>query len=145
MIKQSLFFLASFLISCNLFSQPIIHSFSPLSGPVGTVVHIKGTGFKDVASQNTVYFGAVKAVVQNATDTTMTVSVPAGATFQPVTVTIDYLTAYSLNSFIVTYPGGEGPFTNASFLPKANLFTGNYPHSVALSDFNGDGKADLLV
>jgi hypothetical protein len=145
MFKQFFSFLTALLISCNLFSQPIINSLSPLSGPVGTVVHIKGAGFKDVSSQNTVYFGAVKAVVQNATDTALTVAVPTGATFQPVTVTTDNLTAYSLNSFIVTYPGGKGSFTNASFLPKVNLFTGIYPHSVALSDFNEDGKADLLV
>jgi hypothetical protein len=144
-MKKSFFLLISCLLTLNLFSQPVIHSFSPLSGPVGTTVLIEGAGYKAAANQNIVYFGAVKAVIQSATDTTLTVVVPAGATFQPVTVTAGNLTAYSVNSFIVTYPGGSGPFTARSLLPKADLTTGIYPHSVSLSDFNGDGKPDLLV
>jgi hypothetical protein len=144
-MKKTFFLLISFLLTLNLFSQPVIHSFSPLSGPVGTTVLIEGAGFKAAANENIVYFGAVKAIIQSATDTTLTVVVPAGATFQPVTVTAGNLTAYSVNSFIVTYPGGSGPFTARSLLPKADLTTGIYPHSVSLSDFNGDGKPDLLV
>jgi hypothetical protein len=144
-MKQTFFLLISFLLTIKIFSQPVIHSFSPLSGPVGTTVLIEGAGFKAVANENIVYFGAVKAVIQSATDTTLSIVVPAGATFQPVTVTAGNLTAYSVNSFIVTYPGGSGPFNNSSLLPKANLTTGIYPHSVSLSDFNDDGKPDLLV
>ncbi|HEV2831773.1 MAG TPA: FG-GAP-like repeat-containing protein, partial [Hanamia sp.] len=144
-MKKSFFLLISFLLTLNLFSQPVIHSFSPLSGPVGTTVLIEGAGFRAAANENFVYFGAAKAVIQSATDTTLTVVVPAGATFQPVTVTAGNLTAYSVNSFIITYTGGSGSFNAASLLPKANLTTGIYPHSVCLSDFNGDGKPDLLV
>lgn len=137
--------LISLLFTVHLFSQPVIHSFAPATGPVGTTVIIKGNGFTTTPTDNIVYFGAVKATVSNANDTTLAVTVPVGATFQPITVTTDNLTAYSINSFIVTFAGGGSSFTSTSFLPKLNLEAGIYPHSICLADFNGDGKTDVLV
>ncbi len=137
--------LISFLFSITLFAQPVINLITPGSGPIGTAVTIKGTGFSTTPANNIVYFGAVQSVVSGSTDTTVFVTVPAGATFQPVTVTTNNLTAYSTNPFIVTFPGGGGLFTSTSFQPKIDFTTGNYPHSIALADFNGDGKTDVLV
>lgn len=137
-------FLPSLLLSVNLFSQPIINSFSPFFGPVGTIVTIRGTGFGSTTAANLVYFGAVKSDISVASDTLLKVIAPAEATFSPITVTTNNLTAYSVNSFILTY-GGAGSFSTSSFLPKTDLTTGIYPHSVILGDFNGDGKSDLLV
>lgn len=136
--------LLSFLTTA-LLSQPVIQSFSPSSGTIGTTVTIKGSGFIPVASSNIVYFGAVRANVTGSTDTTVIVTVPAGASYQPISVTVNNLTAYTTNPFMETFAGGAGPFVPGSFLPKSDFTTGMYPHSVAMADFNQDGKVDILV
>lgn len=136
--------LFAFLVS---FSQPIIQSFQPASGQVNTPVTITGTGFSAVATDNIVYFGATRATVTASTATTITTSVPVGATYQPITVTTNNLTGYSVLPFVVTGNGnGAGqPLTSTSFVPSQNFTTSYYPHGVALGDFNQDGKADLVV
>jgi len=45
-----------FLFVTDLFSQPVINFFTPTSGPVGTTVTIKGTGFSTIPANNIVYF-----------------------------------------------------------------------------------------
>jgi hypothetical protein len=142
---RKMIFFAIILFSTVAFSQPVINSFSPVSGPVGVAVTIKGMGFSATPALNTVYFGAIKATVSSSTDTTIIASVPVGTTYQPITVTTNNLTAYSVNSFIVTFSGGGGPFISTSFLPKVDQAAGIYPHSVAIADFNNDGKSDVLV
>src|SRR5690606_4011536 len=68
-------------------AHPVITAVSPASGPVGTPVTIKGTGFAATAADNVVFFGATMAEVTEATSTSLTVTVPAGASYQPVSVT----------------------------------------------------------
>lgn len=65
---------------------PVITLFSPTSGPVGATVTINGSGFSATANQNIVFFGATKAVVTVASTTSLTVTVPAGATYEPISV-----------------------------------------------------------
>src|SRR4051812_13287518 len=69
---------------------PVITSFSPSSGPVGTVVTITGGNFSASAGDNIVYFGAVKTAVTSATSTSLTVTIPPGTTYQPFTVTTNH-------------------------------------------------------
>src|SRR3954469_1582623 len=103
---NSFLFLFSFLLGKDVSAQkPVISSFSPIRGNVGSVVVISGTNFSPVAANNIVFFGDVKATVTNASVTSLSVVVPAGATFKPISVTVNSLTAYSLNPFIVTFPG----------------------------------------
>jgi hypothetical protein len=144
-MKRYISLLISLLFIIPLFAQPVISNFSPGSGPVGTSVIIQGTGFNPVAANNTVYFGGVKAPVTGGNDTSLVVTVPSGATYQPVSVTSNNLTDWSVNPFVVTFSGGGGGFSSTSFIPKINLTAGMYPHSVVLADFNGDGKNDLFV
>jgi hypothetical protein len=66
---------------------PVITSFSPETGTVGTTVTITGSGFDPTPANNIVYFGATRAVVSAATATSLTVTVPYGATYQFITVT----------------------------------------------------------
>lgn len=79
--------------------------FSPASGPVGTIVTITGSNFSQVAPHNVVYFGKVRAIVSTATSSSLTVSVPFGATFTPITVIVNSLTAYTAQPFEVTFTG----------------------------------------
>lgn len=97
--KKLVFFAVIFLITHQLFAQPSITAFTPASGPVGLTVKISGKGFSNTASDNIVYFGAVKAKVSSASTTALTVTVPAGATYQPVSVTTKNLTSYSNRPF----------------------------------------------
>ena len=123
---------------------PSISSFSPANGPVGTSVTITGANFSTTLASNTVYFGATKATVTGATTTQLTVTVPIGATYQPITVTVNGFTAYSSKPFILTFPGG-GVIDANTFLPKVDFTTGTIPGDVTIGDVDGDGKPDLAV
>lgn len=134
--------------SLHLFSQPTISSFTPTSGPVGSTVTITGTNFSTTSSNNIVFFGAVRASVSAATTTSLTVSVPAGATYQPITVSVNNLTAYSPKPFIITFSGATPEFTSQSFEYAArvdsvdsNIETTKY----AIGDIDNDGKIDVVT
>ncbi|MDP2886152.1 MAG: FG-GAP-like repeat-containing protein [Ignavibacteria bacterium] len=128
----------------HLFAQPTITSFTPTNGPIGTTVTITGNNFDPTAANNIVYFGAVKATVSSASSTSLTVKVPIGATYQPITVTVSGLTAYSNAPFVVTFTGG-GSITSSSFASKVDFAAGTNPWGLAIGDIDGDGKTDLAV
>src|SRR5205085_673688 len=87
---------------------PTVTGFSPPAGPVGTSISITGSGFSATPADNIVYFGATKAVVSAATTTSMTVTVPIGATYQPISVQTYELTGFSYKPFLPTFTGGNG-------------------------------------
>jgi len=129
----------------TFFLQPVITSFSPASAAAGATVTITGTGFSSTAANDIVYFGSVRALVNTASTTSLTVSVPVGATYSPITVTTGALTAYSAMAFSSIFMGGDTALYSNSFAGPV-LFPG-YPqptNHVALYDFDGDGKPDIL-
>ncbi len=69
-------------------SSPSITSFTPLSGPVGTVVTINGANFDPIENNNIVSFNGVDGYVYGSTTTSITVEVPAGADTGPITVNV---------------------------------------------------------
>jgi 6-phosphogluconolactonase (cycloisomerase 2 family) len=144
MKKYSLIFLG---VCASLISiaQPTITSFSPASGPVGTIDTIFGTNFSTTAASNIVYFGATRATVSSAIATRLIVTVPASATFQFITVQTGGLTAYSSKPFIVTFTSSGGGFSSSTFASKVDFTSGSYPSSVAVGDLDGDGKPDVAV
>lgn len=136
------------IFTLSSFSQvPSINSFTPLSGSPGTIVTISGTNFNAVAANNFVFFGAVKAVVSNATTTSLTVIVPKGASFKPITVTnsTNGLTGYSPKSFLPTFPGGDDNFSVGSFDAGTSFTTNVSPYQVAVGDIDTDGKPDMVT
>jgi hypothetical protein len=133
------------IISGTLNSQvPNITSFAPASGPVGTNVTINGSNFSPTAANNIVWFGSVKATVTAATSTSLTVTVPSGATYQPLSVTVNGFTDYSNVPFTVTFPSSQ-IFDATSFGFRADISSGTNPYSVAIADIDVDGKSDILV
>ncbi len=122
-------------------SAQTITTFSPGSGPVGTVVTITGTGFNVTPANNIVYFGATMAVVSASSATSITATVPAEANYQYITVTnlATHTTAYSAKPFIVTTS-----CSSASSFSSAITVQGG-SHNVEISDIDGDGKADLII
>ena len=126
-------------------AAPVITSFSPASGPVGTTVVITGTGFNTTPANNIVYFGAVKATITAGTGTSLTVTVPVGATFEPITVTNNNLTAYSIQPFLVTFSGGSIGANTFATRTIVSTAPSSYPTKICVGDIDGDSKADLIV
>jgi hypothetical protein len=123
---------------------PSIASFTPTSGSIGTTVTISGTNFSTTPANNIVYFGATRANVTAATSTQLTVIVPTGATYQPITVQVAGLTAYSAKPFVVTFAGG-GNIDACSFAANIDFITGSGPYKISMNDLDGDGRTDLAV
>jgi VCBS repeat protein/IPT/TIG domain-containing protein/type IX secretion system substrate protein len=128
-------------------TSPVINMVSPMVGPVGTTVTISGANFQAIAANNVVYFGAVKANIISASANTITTSVPAGATYKPISVStpVNGLTAYSDARFDVTFPVDTSAFNDSSFAGRMDLATGQQPYDVKQGDLDGDGKPDLAI
>ncbi len=126
-------------------AQPTITSFTPMSGLVGSNVTITGTNFNVTASDNIVYFGAVKASVNSASATSLNVTVPVGATYTPISVTnlTTGLTAYSAKPFTMTFNSIQ-KIDATTFLAKVDFAAGPGTQSVVIGDLNGDGKPDVV-
>jgi len=85
----------------NPLVPPLIADFIPTSGPEGESVQISGLMFSPVPAGNTVSFNGVAATVESATEMEIVVSVPAGATNGPITVTTSGGTAMTSEDFTV--------------------------------------------
>ena len=122
---------------------PTITSFSPTSGTVGTSVAITGTNFSTTASNNIVYFGATKATVTNSTATEISVTVPGGATYDPVSVTTSRLTVQSSGFFTPTFLGNHSLI--AENFVRTEYPSGLNPYNIQIGDIDGDGKSEIMV
>ncbi len=136
-----LFFLSPIQIAV---AQPVINSFSPVSGPIGTTVTITGTGFDPSPTANLVYFGAVKAIVNVATATSLTVMAPPGSSYEPMTVTVNGLIGYAAKPFLTTFANSAS--LDATTFATINNFGLSGPGNwVGVGDINGDGKPDVVT
>lgn len=149
-IKKYLLFFISVLFFQTIFSQPVIQSFTPASGSIGSIVTITGSGFSSTASNNIVYFGAVKAAVNYATLTSINVTVPAGASYELITVTTNNLVAYSDEPFIITFPGAAPVFASGLFKTRKDFAIAyedpdsGYSFEFCNVDLDGDGKPEMV-
>jgi hypothetical protein len=128
---------------------PVITSFAPESGPIGTVITISGNNFGPAPANNIVYFGDTRATVNSVGAGQLTCTVPMGASYKPITVlnTTTGLSARSVKPFAVTFPESVVNFTNKSF---AEAFTIELPtyRSVKYAtsaDVDNDGKTDIVA
>ncbi|WP_304065245.1 FG-GAP-like repeat-containing protein [Pedobacter glucosidilyticus] len=126
---------------------PTVSSFSPSSAKPGDAVTITGTNFNTIPANNIVFFGATSATVNSATTTSLTVTVPTGATYAPITLlnTGTSLAAQSLGSFNPVYSPTKTGITTTDFAAEQVLVAGDAPHLIAVGDLDGDGKSDLAV
>lgn len=93
-----------FAISCkdNIEAPvPSIDSFTPNSGIVGTIVTISGTNFSPTSTKNIVKFNETAAMLTSVTPTTLTVTVPSGASTGKISVIVDGEVATSGTDFTV--------------------------------------------
>lgn len=133
----------------TVFAQvPTITSFSPTSGAVGSTVTITGTNFDATASNNVVYFGSTQAVVNSASTTELSVSVPVSSTHSPISVSVNNLIAFSKTAFrTVNLPISTRPISGTWFgnnIALSSIAGVNGDVIVAAGDFNNDGKVDLV-
>ncbi len=134
-------------LSTTTTDPPVITSFAPGAAPIGTSVTISGENFNNVAAENVVYFGAVQATVTGASATSLTVTVPAGATYKPITVLnlSNGLSGSSAQHYITTF---NNPFTTGIpttfYQPAVDLVTPSY-RSVATGDLDNDGKPEVVT
>jgi hypothetical protein len=124
---------------------PTVFGFGPMVATNGASVLISGTDFSPVPASNIVYFGAVQAAIVSASPTHLVVTVPVGATFAPISVTVKGLTTYSDQPFLPTFAGNGSAISAASFAPRLDLPSGKGPIQVVIADLDGDGKPDLIV
>ncbi len=124
---------------------PQIFNIAPAIATNGAPITIAGTNFNSFAVSNIVYFGAVQATVLSANLTNLVVTVPVGATFAPVTVTVGGLTAFANQMFLPTFIGAGAGISASSFGPRLDLPAGNNAYRAILADIDGDGKPDLVV
>lgn len=80
---------------------PAITSVAPSSGTIGSIVTITGTNFSATPASNTVKFNGEAATVNASTTTTITTTVPVGATTGKITVTTSGGTATSATDFTI--------------------------------------------
>jgi uncharacterized protein (DUF2141 family) len=129
---------------------PTITSFTPTSGAAGTSVTITGTNFNTTAANDIVYFGATKAtVVGTPTATSITVTVPAGASFAPITLvnTAFNLSAKSNMRFNPTFTAGKTTIASADFDAAVTTALSDpaFSYQVVTGDLDGDGKPEVVA
>jgi len=96
---------------------PTISSFTPASGPVGTAVSITGTGF--TGASKVTFNGTSATTFSVGSDTSISATVPTGATSGPIAVTTGGGTGTSGTSFTVTTSPPPVAPTISSFTPTS--------------------------
>ena len=126
---------------------PMVLSVSPSVGIPSSSVTLTGTGFNATAASDIVYFGATQASVTAASATSLTVSVPLGATFAPVTVTTEGcgLMSYSDMPFLSTYNNSLYAPGTVNVEAPVSFYDSTQPSAMAIGDIDGDGKTDVAI
>lgn len=131
------------IASSNVFSQPSITNLSTYFANVNASISINGSGFSTIANNNFVYFGAVRANVTLATATALTVTVPYGASYSPISVTVNGLTAYSLKPFNVTF-ASNGLINGTTFPKRIDTNYVSFPTFTINVDLDNDGLLEII-
>jgi hypothetical protein len=142
-------------VGTALAADPVINSYSPASGPVGSTVTLTGTGFTGV---NDVEFNNVNAgsfTVNN--DTTITATVPCNGTDGPISVTVpgggggtdatDDADGPMLNDFdvVASAPTVTGLNPSSGWGGRSVTITGTGFLCVTAVEFNGTAATFTVV
>lgn len=124
---------------------PVINSFEPNTGFIGSLVTVYGANFDATTLENNVvYFGATQAEVVSATFGTLEVIVPVGASTAPISVTNACdLTAYSKVAFNGVFC--PTPLDAQSYDNRAFDLTGVYgAYNMISQDMDLDGRPEVI-
>lgn len=126
---------------CN---APIVNSFTPNTGFIGSSVVITGANFDAIPANNQVFFGATQATVTAASFGQLTVTVPVGATYGPVSVrNACNLIGSSTYPFNGIFCGTTVTAQTYNTLTYSKPVSGGY--QMLSQDMDLDGKPDVLV
>ncbi len=137
-----------FMLTIALMAQqrPFINSLDKTSGAVGETVIITGSGFSANPADLKVFFGTGEATILSAAPGQIKVSVPANATYGPVSVVhlTNFLTGSSSELFNLSF--GGGPLVASGFDAPNYTATGHtFSYDLCMCDFNDDGLLDVGV
>lgn len=119
---------------------PTLSNLIPTSGTIGTSVTLSGYNFGDTQGTSSVKFNGTTAAASSWNGTTITVSVPAGATTGPVTVTVAAKVSNAI-SFTVNLPPVDSDGDGLADAWEIQYF-GNLGQG-ANGDPDGDGLTNL--
>ena len=149
-MKKILLFLLVAILTCTTsFVQsqcnaPVVNSFSPNTGFIGSTVVITGANFDAIPANNQVFFGATQATVTAASFGQLTVIVPVGATYGPVSVrNACNLIGSSTYPFNGIFCGTT--VTAQTYTPQTYSKPVSGGYQMLSQDMDLDGKPDVLV
>lgn len=127
--------------TCN---APVINSFTPNTGFIGSTVTITGANFDPIPANNQVFFGATQATVVSSSFGTIVVNVPTGANVAPIAVKnscnkIGY-SSVAFNGIFCPTPLTSQTYQNTAF--QLNGIYGAY--NMLAQDMDMDGKPDVI-
>ena len=102
--------------------NPVISNLAPPSAPVGGSIIINGTGFGGV--QGTVQFNSLNANITSWNNTSITATVPTGASSGPVTVTSGGITSNSVQFSLIESASITGISPSSAPIGASVVFTG---------------------
>jgi hypothetical protein len=114
----------------------IITGFNPTGGITGTTVTIAGNNFSTTPVNNLVKFNGTNAVVTASSATSITTSVPSGATTGPIEVTVSGVSVTSESDFIIDNSSPLLVINNTPSEAEANT-------PVLISAQFSDGESDV--
>jgi hypothetical protein len=132
---------------------PKITAFLPLKAKMGQSLTVSGVNFGASIAENVVYFGAVRAVINSATNNQITVTVPPGASYQPIVV-VNTKTAQLAYSPLPFHPifDTKNSISASDFLVRGPNFVqseqsimDHNPRALAVGDLNNNGKIDYVI
>jgi len=139
--KYFLFISLVVTTSQALAQSSYIETVSPKNGYAGQIVNIKGVGL-DGADR--VFFGSVEGQIVSVSDQLIEAEVPAGATYDNVTVfNSSTRLYYSGEHFMLSY-GGEQGLESTDFDEQINADAKSGLYDVSITDLDGDGKNDVI-
>ncbi|MFY0650644.1 MAG: VCBS repeat-containing protein [Cyclobacteriaceae bacterium] len=140
------------LTSVNqLFGQvPYINNVDITSGTFGETVTITGSNFSNNSADLIVKFGGVDAIISSSTTSIIEALVPAGVTYDNITVTntsgSSVKTGYSNELFNISFGGNKGSTAAFDALELINeTSTDISTYDLCMCDFDRDGLLDIAV
>jgi len=137
---SSILFLISFI-----FSQPVIDSIEPAFGGIGSTITIRGNYFSSNFIENTVFFNGLESNILNATENELTVSVPYGAYYTPISVYTNGFYSTSSQRFNVTFNATEELTVAHLSNQLDNSYLGAKYKDIKIADLNGDKIPEIVT
>ena len=145
--KQRILACILMALQCSAFGQnPFITSVNKTDAATKEVVTIHGRDFGTDPAVIKVFFGAVRGEIKTIHDHLLQVRVPAGTTFDHISVTntSSGLTGYSTDPFFLNYRGEPG-ISAPDFSAQSDFTAQSGLYDLCLCDFNNDNKVDVAT